>query len=277
MNYKRVLSEKINAKFFFRYRPEDFKDVPKMIPFNYTESEESWMKSKFDQFQSAYISVEPTTDTLEDLVNLLNTNTPVTERFMPNWMVMTSERMRRVLRTHSEFTNLPVAFQEGLFRKNHTAGTAIAAVQMDNLKTGKDQLRHFVGELDANERGWESQFSDVIDLDRLKCSYLHKQELNLGKWDEASLQCYFEISKDISEMCFNERIFQLFTLLTMLDTDGLPHSPYFGRILRMRQIYLKFIQRKMMALGCSFGDYAHFRRTLQKVKIFANLLEHFVT
>ena len=260
-----------------RSNPEDYKNVPKMIPINYTESEESWMKSKFDQFQAAYISVEPTTIILEDLVNLLNTNTPVTEMFMPNWMEMTSERMRRVLRTHSEFSNLPISLQEGLFRKNHSAGRAIAAVQMDSLKTGKDQLRHCVGELDSNERGWETQFSDVIDLSKLKCSYLSKPELNLGKWDEASLQCYFEISKDISEMCFNERIFQLFILLTMLDTDGLPHSPYFGRILRMRQIYLKFIQRKMMGVGFSFGDYAHFRRTLQKVKIFANLLENFVT
>jgi hypothetical protein len=47
-------------------------------------------------------------------------------------------------------------------------------------------------------------------------------------------------------------------------------------VLKMRQTYLKFFQRKLAAAGCTFMDYAHFRRTLKKVKIVANLMENFL-
>jgi hypothetical protein len=41
----------------------------------------------------------------------------------------------------------------------------------------------------------------------------------------------------------------------------------------MRQIYLKLFQRKLIAAGCSFIDYASFKRTLKRVRIFAAILE----
>ena len=253
-----------------------YKSIPQMVTFSFTDTEEHWMKNRFDLFQSAYMSVSPSKDLMDDLFKLLQRDDPISCRFIPTWMDMTSERLRRVLKTHPEFNRLPSGLQDAIFKNNFQAATAVAAVQMDHCKSGKDQVKHFIGNLNPQDLSWEEGFRNVIDLDELHCSYLHKPEMNLGKWDNLSLKCYFEISDDIAKMCLTDHIFQLFALLIMLDTDGLPYTPFLSKILTLRQIYLKFIQRKMTSAGYSFGDYAHFRRTLQKVKMFANLLENFV-
>lgn len=68
-------------------------------------------------------------------------------------------------------------------------------------------------------------------------------------------------------------MYYLMTVLTLLDVSGLPSSSTFAGILRTRQLYLKFFQRKLKAAECSFVDYATFRRTLEKVKALTDLLE----
>ena len=253
-----------------------FNSIPQMLTVKYTDSEESWMKNRFDMFQAAYISVAPTKELMTDLLELLQKSQPINDRFIPTWMEMMSERLRRVLKTHVEFNSLPGRLQEAIFKKNYQAATAVAAVQMEHCKTGKDQVKHFIGDLSIGDTSWEAGFKGVVALDELQCSYLHRPEMNQGRWDNASLKCYFEIIKDLSKMCLTDRIYQLFILLILLDTDGLPYSPLFSKIFKMRQIYLKFVQRKMSSAGYSFCDYAHFRRTLQKAKMFATLLENFV-
>ena len=54
-------------------------------------------------------------------------------------------------------------------------------------------------------------------------------------------------------------------LVTLLDTEGMPNAQAYTGILKMRQIYLKLYQRKLMAAGCSYVDYARFQKTLQKI------------
>ena len=181
-----------------------------MLTFSFTDTEEHWMKNRFDLFQSAYMSVSPSKDLMDDLFKLLQRDDPISCRFIPTWMDMTSERLRRVLKTHPEFNRLPSGLQDAIFKNNFQAATAVAAVQMDHCKSGKDQVKHFIGNLNPQDLSWEEGFRNVIDLDELHCSYLHKPEMNLGKWDNLSLKCYFEISDDIAKMCLTDHIFQLF-------------------------------------------------------------------
>ncbi len=77
--------------------------------------------------------------------------------------------------------------------------------------------------------------------------------------------------------CFEtfQQLFQLFVLLTLLDSEGLTHVGPFKEILQLRQKYLKLFQRKLNALGCSYIDYACFRRTLNKVRVYATLVKIF--
>jgi hypothetical protein len=65
-------------------------------------------------------------------------------------------------------------------------------------------------------------------------------------------------------------------LVTLLDTDELKSDvSAFGEILKMRQYYLKLFQRKLYAAKCTYIDYAQFRNVVEKIKIFAKLMELF--
>jgi hypothetical protein len=65
-------------------------------------------------------------------------------------------------------------------------------------------------------------------------------------------------------------------LVTLLDTDELKSDvSAFGEILKMRQHYLKLFQRKLYAAKCTYIDYAQFRNVVEKIKIFAKLMELF--
>ena len=250
--------------------------VPKTVQINFTDVEDSWLKLQFAQFQAEFVSVTPPKDYFEDLVNVLQFGKPVGITFVRSFIGMITERVRRVLKSHPEFNNLPDKDQEAIWSKNHKSAIALATARINLLKTGKDQLKSAVGVLCSKDQEWETQFQDCIDLDRLKVSYLYEPEINLGRLDEPSINCFREMMKEISDMCLNDQTYQLFTILSLLDTDGLPYSSSMTGVLKMRQIYLKLFQRKLHAVGCSFIDYASFRKTLQKVRIFATLMETFM-
>ena len=71
-------------------------------------------------------------------------------------------------------------------------------------------------------------------------------------------------------------IFQLLTILTLLDTEGLSRTEGFSEIVRIRQAYLKLFQRKLKAIGGSFIDYAHFRGILNQIKTFSLFIRRFM-
>ena len=71
-------------------------------------------------------------------------------------------------------------------------------------------------------------------------------------------------------------LFQLLTILTLLDTEGLSSTEGFAEIVRIRQVYLKLFQRKLKAIGGSYIDYAHFRGILYKIKILSFLVKKFI-
>ena len=104
-------------------------------------------------------------------------------------------------------------------------------------------------------------------------------EVNLrAGLDHGSASYFFELMKEIADMVTNDQLFQLFIILTLLDTQGLPNMGSFSQVFRMRQIYLKLFQRKLIAAGCSYIDYATFKKTLKRIRIFASILEDvFVT
>ena len=124
------------------------------------------------------------------------------------------------------------------------------------------------------DNSWESLYSE-INLDALTGSYLNEPEINQGQLDESSIKMFFQVMREISQMLSNGHLFQIFVVLTLLDSEGLYHVGPFTAILNLRQMYLRLFHRKLNAIGCSFVDYACFRRTLKKVKLFAALLENF--
>ena len=69
---------------------------------------------------------------------------------------------------------------------------------------------------------------------------------------------------------------QLFTLITLLDPEDLPDQKAYSDVAKMRRVYLKLFQRKLVSAGCSFVDYSTFKRALIRVKKFAVLLVRFM-
>jgi len=246
---------------------------PKVLPISYTKTEEAWLKNQFSQIQTEFLSVIPPKPYLEELIALLSTQMRVSESHVSVWMEMTSERVRRVLKIHPEFSCLSDCDQEALWNKNHKSARALGVAQLHVVKSGKDQLKSVLGYLNKNDRDWESEFKSIINLESLQKAFLHDDNVNHGRMDHGSAKYMFEMTKEIADMVSNEQLFQLLLILTLLDTEGLPNLKSYSQVSRMRQIYLKLFQRKLIAAGCSFIDYARFKKTLKKIKIFAAILE----
>jgi len=240
----------------------------------YTDTEELWLKRQFRKFTAEYIVPVPPKEYFEQLVELLQSGKPTNDTFVPSWMGMMTERVWRVLKMHPEFGSLSQREQAALWNNNYKAAVGLGSAQANSMKTGKDQLRVILGHIGHEEDSWEQRYK-WIDLDRLSGSYLHEPEINHGRLDESGIRCFFNIMKEISQIVSNDQLFQLCVLLTLLDSEGLDGAGPFTEIVRIRQIYLKLFQRKLKASGCSYLDYASFRRTLTKVRTFATLLENF--
>ena len=248
--------------------------VPHQIAINYSHGEEFWIQTKLNQFKQEYISVSPPEHYFSELFGLLLHGRKVSEGFIETWMMMENERIRRVLKMHSEFRNLPDRDQDFILKSNQAAAQALTVVRIEIQKTGKDQFKQIVGVIGNIDSSWEDQYK--VNLDKMKSFYLHNKELSHGKLDARSMQCYADTLREISQLVANPQINQLFFLLTLLDLDELPESQTFSDILQLRQDYLRVFQRKLASAGCSLIDYVHFRATLKKVRVFARLMENFL-
>jgi hypothetical protein len=246
--------------------------IPKPLAVNFTKTEDNWIKLQFNLFQTQFQSVVPTQEYLDDAFRLLLRQGPVSEKYMTNWMSMMLERFRRVIRFHPELEHLSARDHYTLWEKNKMNALTLSAVRINLLKTGKDQLRDVFGVVDRKNTEWESEFSPTLDLSILRSTYLDENDLTLGRVDEPGLRLFSSIVNEVSRFCYNDQMYQLMTLITLLDVDGLDFSSGDDGILQMRQTYLKFFQRKLRAADCSFVDYSTFRQTLEKVKILADLM-----
>ena len=249
--------------------------IPQLLMVNYTEAEENWLSEKLSEFRFQFASVGPTPEYFKELVVLLESSCSVSPSFVQAWAVMTSERVRRVLKSHPEFSNMPGKEQEVLWSKNQRTAVALGLARINLLKTGKDQFKSAVGIIGCKDKSWESQYENCTDLDKLRLNYCYEPAMNHGRLDEYGIHCLKTLMQEMKDMVINDSIYQIITILSLLDTEGLDHSPLFGEVLKLRSIYLKLFQRKLNAVGCSFVDYATFRETLQKVRILANLMETF--
>ena len=213
---------------------------------------------------------------LTEAIGLLHHQIPVSRSFIPLWWVIATERVRRVLTIHPDFQNLPYNEQQILWRKNQRNATVIVVSRMDALTTGKDQFKNLLGMIDSTDKSLENQISDNVDLNALQVSYLKDPNLNLGKLDETTLRLFSETFREVSGLCFNDQTYQLFVLLTLLDTENLPNLPHFDGIRETRNTYMKLLQKKLIAAHCSDIDFSNFCKTVNKVKIMSAIMDDFL-
>lgn len=94
---------------------------------------------------------------------------------------------------------------------------ALHCVRINMHKNGKDQLRSALGVMDSNTE-WEGEFSEIMDLDKIKAHYLGDQTIHKGKLDDMGLNFLSTMMREVSEWCSKDEVglffylFQLFFL-----------------------------------------------------------------
>jgi hypothetical protein len=241
--------------------------VPRILTLDFTRTEECWLNRKFQEFQDQFRSVSPSKEHMDTLVKLLYYNTPVTAQHMSNWKMMIEERLRRVLKSNSEFEALPVREQEVIWFKNSGMAITIYGFRLDSFKTGKEQFMSEIGIIDRQSTDWENYYRDIYNFGEMKSHCVNDSELNMGLLDPQTLMLLKNTIKELSDVCSNDHLFQLITFITLLDTEGLKSSPTVDSIIKLRQTFLKMYQRKLTTAMCSYADFSNFRGLLNKIKI----------
>jgi len=192
------------------------------------------------------------------------------------WKAMVTERMRRVLKDHSEFQSLSDADQDFLWRKNCMRSAIVAMGRLMIAKSGKQQFQLFMGVISSEDKTWEDRFKGFVDLDNLQTALTQKHKDNFRKLDNSSAMYLVQLLKDVSAILGDDQTFQLLVLLALVNTDNLPPTPAFQSIFQLRSIYLKFFQKKFQESNFDSADNSNFGIALNKVKILANLLENYI-
>lgn len=127
-------------------------------------------------------------------------------------------------------------FKEVILQRNVKVGLALTISRLNLYKTGKDQLRSALGHLGDNETAWETHYKWPFDLRTLKRAHLEQSEVHLGKMGSELINLFTSLFNDVSELVPNDELYQIFTLISMLDTTGLPESDGISEIFKMRQV-----------------------------------------
>jgi hypothetical protein len=114
--------------------------LPRPLMLNYTDTEEKWLQDRFRSYQEQFKLVEPPAGLLRESVQMLF-GKEVSKSFVPLWMNLFTERIRRVLRIHSEYLSLSNYDQAALLNKNIPVAMALNSARMSLCRTGKDQVR----------------------------------------------------------------------------------------------------------------------------------------
>lgn len=92
----------------------------------------------------------------------------------------------------------------------------------------------------GDNNDWESQYNWTFNLKELKKARLDQNEVHLGKISPEFMDLFNSLFRDVSELVPNDELYTIFTLISMLDTNGLPENEGISEIFQMRQASFKF-------------------------------------
>ncbi len=98
-----------------------------------------------------------------------------------------------------------------------------------------------MGHLGDNDSSWESLYKWPFDLEILQKAHLEENEVHLGKMSQDLIDSFTTLFKDVSELVPNDELYQIFTIISMLDTNGLPESAGISEMFKMRQVRFDYL------------------------------------
>lgn len=125
--------------------------------------------------------------------------------------------------------------QDVILNRNVKVGLALTIARLNLYQTGKDQLRAAMGYLGDNRNDWESHYNWTFNLNELKKARLDQSEVHLGKIGPEFVGLFNNLFREVSELLPNDELYKIFTLISMLDTNGLPETGGISEIFQMRQ------------------------------------------
>jgi hypothetical protein len=125
--------------------------------------------------------------------------------------------------------------QEAILHRNIKVGLALTIARLNLYHSGKDQLRAAMGHIGDNSNDWESYYNWTFDLRELKKVSLDQNEVHLGKINLEFVNQFNDLFREVSKLVPNDELYQIFTLISMLDTNGLPETNGISKIFQIRQ------------------------------------------
>jgi len=240
-------------------------------------AEAYWLEQKLGYLQQDYQSVLLPANFLHEYILLSSgkTNGYPSESFMDKWLRLTKTRAKCLLNSSMTFCKLDLPAQTKIWSRNHMAGVALSLVHLNSIHmSGKRQLKNILGYL-GKDSNWEAPFATILDLGSLQPVRL--SILNCGILDRESLIFFDKLVREMSPLLVEERLFQLFLLLVLLNPEGLELDPNaLTYLLKIRQYYLALFQRKLNSVKSPAMKYSSFAETTVKLRVFGKLLELFL-
>lgn len=124
-----------------------------------------------------------------------------------------------------------------MLQRNTKVGLALTIARLNLYQTGKDQLRSALGHLGDNNTDWETQYQWPFRLEQLKrAARLEENEIHLGRLSQELISLFTSLFREVSELVPSDELYQIFTLISMLDTTGMPENEGISGMFKMRQV-----------------------------------------
>ena len=160
------------------------------------------------------------------------------------WASMFEERVKRMLIDQPEFLDLSRADQNSLMRKSLGSAKMISILQSNSSKTGKEQLKNFLGYLDPENRSWEAGFNGIVDLEELGMIPIHKSSPLGRKLSNSQTAFITQLLNNVDELFNYDQNFLFLFLLTFFRHRGTPNDPSFSKYFRPSQTVLEILSAK---------------------------------
>ena len=242
--------------------------VPRPLAAGFTESEDNWMRYKFERLQSQFSSVLPSASLVQNVTSLF-TNTFSGQMSQVSELLesIMEERLRRVLEDHSEFQSLVDSAKKLIWSKNIRSSLLVSIIRVNGSNTAVAQMKNILGFTGSEERAWENRIPDLQDFKTLRPVFLTFPGFYRTGTEARQLT---QLTNDLAYLCSRDLTFPMLVLLSLFDTDGLPTSKQFRPVFEAQSFYSRLFHRKLREASRAFDDFTNLMTALKKVKLLAN-------
>merc|ERR1719266_2070453 len=213
----------------------------------YSIEEENWIQGQLQKFDECWKKVPMGEEILSNFI-MYNYDVPLSKSFVPRCMANLTERYRLIMKSHTEFTEMSQYHQERLWKRNIFLGTAWALTKLESCKTGQEQWEF---NNDGTHEMSDAGIGPIMVKNKMKRVNMDIANSFSGLFSASEMDTYRRLTKDISELIYDEETFRLFTLVLLFSDMDISPAP---GLAQLRNTYLNIIRRRLGHMD--FGDVA---------------------